>query len=195
MTTGMKRISSLSLLWALLLLPTAIQAAPVSLPELMRLFAQVERRSVSYTEQQYMDFLDMPLQSSGTLTFRAPDYLEKSVDNRGGSYRVQGQQLQVEQNGELRSIALESYPALAAFVAAFRATLAGDTQTLQHYYQTDLQGERQDWTLSLIPTQPDMARVVREIRLHGEGGRIHLIETLEQGGDHSRMQLGTGDEN
>lgn len=191
----MKTISLHSLLWSLLLLPLVGVAEPVSLPELMALFARVEQRSVTYTEQQYLDILEMPLESSGTLTYRAPDYLAKQVDNGGGSYRVEGQQLQVEQNGELRSIALESYPALAAFVAAFRATLSGDIQTLQKYYRIELQGERKAWSLSLIPTQPDMARVVREIRLHGAGERINLIETREQGGDHSRMRLGTGDEN
>ncbi|MFO7594116.1 MAG: LolA-related protein [Pseudomonadota bacterium] len=191
----MKTIRLRVLLWSLMLLPSVGMAEPVSLPELMGLFAQHEQRSVSYIEHQYLDILDMPLKSSGTLTYRAPDYLEKKVDNGGGSYRVQGQQLQVEQNGKPRSIALESYPALAAFVAAFRATLAGDTRTLQRYYQTDLQGEWDDWSLTLKPTQAEMSRVVREIRLHGKAGRINLIETLEQGGDHSRMQLGTGDEN
>lgn len=191
----MKTISLHSLLWSLLLLPLVCVAEPLSLSELMGLFSQVKQRSVSYTEQQYLDILDIPLESSGSLIFRAPDYLEKQVDNGGGSYRVEGQQLQVEQNGELRSIALESYPALAAFVAAFRATLSGDLQTLQRYYRIDLQGEREAWSLSLTPTQREMARVVREIRIHGEGGRITLIETREQGGDNSRMRLGTGDEN
>lgn len=192
MTTG-KTINSIfrvSRLWTLLLLlPLAAQADSFTLPQLMGLFSGVERRSASFTEEQTLAVLDVPLESHGTLTFVAPDILEKEEANGGGSYRVAGQQLLVEQGGEQRRIALDSYPALAAFVASFRATLAGDQQTLERYYKVTLAGRREDWTLTLQPTQSDMATVISSITIHGSGNNIDLIETVEQSGDTSRMHL------
>lgn len=192
MTIGKMKNSLLALM---LLLPLAGQAGALTLPQLMGLFASVENRSASYTEEQTLAMLEVPLESRGTLTFHAPDALEKQVANGGGSYRVVGQQLQVEQGGEQRQIALDSYPALAAFVASFRATLAGDQQTLEHYYKVTLKGEQADWTLSLVPTQSDMAAVIRLITIHGNGNQIDLIETVEQSGDVSRMHLRENNEN
>ena len=186
MTIGTMKNSLLALL---LVLPLTVQAGSFSLPQLMGLFSGVKSRSASYTEQQTLAVLDVPLESRGTLTFHAPDVLEKQVANGGGSYRVAGQQLLVEQGGEQRQIALDSYPALAAFVASFRATLAGDQQTLERYYRINLSGSQNDWTLTLQPTQRDMAAVIKTITIHGRGNQIDLIETIEQSGDSSRMQL------
>lgn len=194
MITGMKMVRRV---WCglLLLLPFVVEAETFTLPQLMQRLAQVEQHSISYREQQYLSILDMPLESSGTLSFRAPDVLEKRVDNGGGSYRVQGRQLEVEHDGEPRTLSLQSYPVLAAFVAAFRATLNGDQQTLERYYRVELQGELDDWQLSLRPTQSEMSRVLRAIHFYGNSERIRVIETLEQGGDHSRMELGDEGEN
>jgi hypothetical protein len=192
MTTGKTTSRLLTLLF---LLPLTLQAGSFTLPQLMGLFSGVQSRSASYTEEQTLAVLDVPLESHGTLTFRAPDILEKSVANGGGSYRVEGQQLQVEQGGVQRQIALDSYPALAAFVASFRATLAGDQQTLERYYTVRLEGGQTDWTLTLVPTQSDMAAVIKRITIHGSGNQIDLIETAEQSGDSSRMQLRENNEN
>lgn len=192
MTTGKMKNSLLALL---LLLPLTLQAGSFTLSQLMALFSGVQSRSASYTEEQSLALLEVPLESHGTLTFRAPDILEKQVANGGGSYRVAGQQLQVEQGGELRQIALDSYPALAAFVASFRATLAGDQQTLERYYKVGLEGGQGNWTLTLVPTQSDMAAVIKTITIHGSGNQIDLIETAEQSGDTSRMQLREHNEN
>ncbi len=172
----------------LLLLPMVVQADSLSLPQLMTQFSNVESRTTDYVEKQYIAMLEIPLESHGTLTFHAPDILEKSVSN-GGSYRVKGQQLQIRQNNELHHIALKNYPALSAFVASFRATLAGDLNTLEHYYTTALHGNANSWTLSLTPKQRDMATVIRSITLHGSENQIRLIETIETNGDSSRMQL------
>lgn len=182
------------LLLTLLLWPLALQAQGFSTEQLLQRFADVEERSARFVEQQHLSMLDIPLESTGRLLFRAPDYLEKRVDNGGGSFRVKGDRLSVEQGGEERHIALASHPLLAAFVASFRATLAGDIDTLQRYYRIELEGTEQNWRLRLQPRQDDMAAVVREIRIDGSGDRVVRIETVEQGGDRTVTQLREGDE-
>lgn len=184
MLTG-KTISSL----LLLLLPMVAQAVPVTLPQLMEQFSAVENRRADYVEKQYLAMLEIPLESHGTLTFHAPDILEKISTDGGNSYRIEGEQLQTQLNGEQHQISLNNYPALAAFVASFRATLAGDQQILQHYYHATLSGELNDWTLLLEPKQAEMATIIRSITMHGSKNRVRLIETVERSGDSSQLQL------
>jgi hypothetical protein len=182
-----------TVLMLLLLQPFALQAQAFSLEQLMERFAGVGERSARFVEVQHLSMLDIPLESHGRLTFRAPDYLAKRVDEGGGSYRVEGDQLYIEQGGKERSIALQSYPLLRAFVASFRATLSGDLDSLQRYYMVELEGGPVAWLLRLEPQHADMARLVREIRISGSQDRVERIEMIEQGGDRSVMQLREGD--
>jgi len=175
-----------------LMLPLLVQAETFGRSQLIAQFATVDERSADFVEQQHLSMFDIPLESSGRLIFRAPDYLEKRVDNDGGSFRVKGDRLTVEQGGEERRLALAAHPLLAAFVAAFRATLAGDIDTLERYYRIELEGTAQNWRLRLQPRGSDMAAVVREIRIDGSGGRVERIETVEQGGDRTVTQLREG---
>ncbi len=184
MLTG-KTINSL----LLLLLPIVVQAAPITLPQLMAQFSAVESRRADYAEKQYLAMLEIPLESHGTLTFHAPDILEKISTDGGNSYRIEGEQLQIQQNGEQHQISLNNYPALAAFVASFRATLAGDQQTLQRYYHITLSGVLNDWTLLLEPKQDEIAVIIRTITMHGSYNRVRLIETVERSGDSSQLKL------
>ena len=78
---------------------------------------------------------------------------------------------------------------LMAFVASFRATLAGDLATLQRYYRLKLGGGPDDWTLTLIPTETAMVAVIREVVIEGSGARLRRVTTLEQGGDSSLLTI------
>lgn len=189
----MKRSKRYALLW-LWLLPLSACAESWSLTQLMAQFAGVEERHARYEETQYLSILEVPLVSTGTLHFRSPDKLVREVDDGGVSFRVDGEQLLIRQGGEQRRIALDSHPALAAFVASFRATLAGDLETLRHYYHVTLEGQARDWTLLMRPRQGEMALVVRAVRIEGQFDRVVRIETEEQGGDRTVMTLSESDE-
>ena len=167
-----------------------VQAGEWTLQALMGRLAEVESRRVGYTEERHMSMLGVPLVSAGELVYRAPDYLKKQVSEGGqGSYEIQGEQLRIEEDGEVRELPLSAHPALQAFVASFRATLAGDLATLQRFYRLSLSGSAADWTLTLVPTETSMARVIREVTIRGSGDRLLRVETLEQGGDSTVMTI------
>ena len=52
-------------------------AAAWGLPQLMQSLAQVSATQGKFVERKYLSVLNRPLESSGTLSFRAPDHLEK----------------------------------------------------------------------------------------------------------------------
>ena len=84
-----------------------------------------------------------------------------------------------------RTLALNDYPVVRAFVESIRATLAGDLQTLTRFYRINVEGNSEQWRLSLAPTEPAMLAVVRQIRIGGSKNRIVSIEVIEAEGDRS----------
>ena len=109
-----------------------------------------------------------------------------------GSYEIRGEQLRIDEYGQVRELPLDAYPAQMAFVASFRATLAGDLATLQRYYRLKLDGTPADWTLTLVPAEPAMAAVIREVVIRGRGAQLQQVTTREQGGDSSLLTIRGG---
>jgi hypothetical protein len=188
------KVPSRLVLWFFLVLwlPGA-QAGEWTLKALMAQLAAVESNRVEYTEERNISLLGVPLYSAGEVLYRAPDYLKKTVREGGqGSYEIRGEQLRIEENGQVRELPLDAHPALMAFVASFRATLAGDLAALQRYYRLKLAGEPSNWTLTLIPTEPSMAAVIRDVVIHGSGAQLEQVTTREQGGDSSLLTIRGG---
>jgi outer membrane lipoprotein-sorting protein len=174
-----------------LVLATAVDAQTWGLPQLMAALQSGHAEQVSFEERRELALLDVPLVLRGTLTYRAPDLLRKEViAPEHQVFEVDGERLTIESSEGSREVSVNAYPALAAFVAAYRATLAGDLATLRQHYDPQLTGSRTSWTLRLRPRSAELARYLSEIVFRGSAERIRSIESLESSGDKSVMQLG-----
>lgn len=170
---------------ALLLLPALI-AAPAraaTLEEVMRGLAAVRESRASFTEEKAIPELDLPLPARGTLSWRAPDRLEKHttepVEER---LTVEGDRLTVERRGTRQELNLDQSPEVRALVEAIRATLAGDLPRLQSFYETRFYDGPGGWRLTLTPRSVRLSAMVQSIEMLGQGARILSIETQERGG-------------
>lgn len=158
--------------------------------QLMRDLGQVRRSQAHFTERKYLKVLKAPLQSSGTLTYTAPDKLEKrTLRPKPEVLVIDGKVLTVETAGKRHTLKLQDYPVLWAFVESIRATLGGDIATLERFYKVDLEGGPARWQLFLAPRERSMSRVISQIRIGGAGSRIELIEVQEAKGDRSVMKV------
>jgi hypothetical protein len=181
-----------TLVIALLAGPAPAQAPPWTLDQLMRALASREHGQAQFTETKSMRLLSRPLTLRGTLSFRAPDWLEKrTLEPNEEILRVDGERLSVEipVRRIQRSFSLQELPAVWGFVESIRATLRGDRAMLERFYRIELEGEVRHWVLTLRPTDAKMAAVISEIRLSGAGGRLALVDILEAGGDRSVMKI------
>lgn len=157
---------------------------------LMAALSRVEGGEKRFTEIKTMALLKEPMHLSGTLSYRAPAFLEKRVlspfEER---YTVDGDSLTIENPGKgiKQTLSLASQPAIWAFVESIRAPLAGDIETLNRFYKVSFGGSERNWLLALVPIEPDMARLVRFVRVRGSGDRIDRVEIEETGGDISIM--------
>jgi len=184
---------SLLLLCMLCLSATTRAAEPTwTLEQLMSGLATRPTSEKRFTETKTLSMLNEPLLLSGTLSYTAPSHLEKHIRTPYEErYVVDGDILLVENKSKnfQRSFALQSYPEIWAFVESFRATLAGDTQTLRRFYTLQLSGDKQKWELALTPLQPAMLKTIAGIRIKGRADQITSIAIVETSGDQSLMTI------
>jgi hypothetical protein len=166
------------------------QAGTFDLVRLMRLLSLAPEAEVPYTERKYSSLLAEPIVSSGTLSYRRPDTVEKNTATpRSERFRIVGGDLIVVRNGAQQRYPLSSQPLLSAFAASLRGVLAGDAALLRSHYRLALEGEEQGWRLEMIPLEEEIGRYVERITVSGRAGRIEQIEVREASGDRSVLQV------
>jgi hypothetical protein len=171
-------------------MPHVAYADNFDVARLMQLLSLAPATEVSYTEKKFSSLLAEPLVSSGTLAYRRPDTVEKTmIAPRKERFRIIGDELIVERNGTEKRFPLSSQPLLAAFAASLRGVLAGDAGLLRSHYRLALEGEEPAWRLEMIPLEEEITRYVERILVSGHAGRIEQLEVRESSGDRSVMQL------
>jgi hypothetical protein len=193
--------SSVRLRWPLLLvvfialagisLSFSSHAADWSLPELMNLLAQQKSGKASFVEKKYISFLDKPLESSGELSFDAPDRLEKrTLRPRIESMLLDGDKLTVNMHEKSPvNLRLQDHPAVAAMVESIRGTLSGDLAALEKNYVVEFSGVPGKWQLILTPVNKAVAKVLRKVQLGGADANIKTVTFEQTDGDRLEMTI------
>jgi len=192
MISGVRQALSCFVAFVSLFPAGAVSAADWGVEQLMRDLAQVQTARARFTERKHMAILNTPLDSSGTLLFVAPAKLEKhTLAPRRESIVLDRDRLTLEnkERNQRRTIALQDYPVIWAFIESIRSTLAGDLATLRRFYQVSLDGDERQWRLVLKPVEPAMRDVVSEIRIGGSRDQIGTMEIIETNGDRSMMTI------
>ena len=179
--------------------PPATSSSALSSSELMQMLASVESANARFVETRHSALLKSPLVLQGTLAYRRPDRVEKHVQSPyDESITVEGGRLTLENRTrkQKKTIAVSGAPGLAALIESIRATRAGDLAALQRYYALQVEGSREQWTLTLKPLDAQIAGYVSSIALSGSETRIGRIMIEEASGDRSVMEIeeraGTG---
>jgi Outer membrane lipoprotein carrier protein LolA-like len=176
--------------------PFALAAAVAthSSPDLDRLMSALAQRKhghVSFEEQKFIALLDRPVESSGELTYDAPDRLEKrTAKPKPESLVLQGGVVSAERGRHHYILDLKQYPQIVPFIESIRATLAGDRAALERVFKVDFEGSFEQWTLGLEPLDSKLAQTVKVIHIKGERDRIHSVEIREADGDRSLLTIG-----
>ena len=178
------------LLFAALALPAYAAEPAWGLQELMIDLGRVKQAKGTFVEKKYLKMLNAPLESSGQLIYTAPYRLEKlTLSPKPESMVVDQDTITVEMRGRKRSLQIQDYPVLWAFVESIRGTLKGDLSALQQFYQVKLEGSRQAWQLQLQPTEKKMMALIQTILIRGSKDRLNAIEISEADGDRSVMTV------
>lgn len=162
--------------------------AAFDLDALMALLAQRRSGEARFTEERTVSTLDSTLQSSGRLSFRAPDQFARYTEEpRAESMEVQGNSVVLRRGTRTRTMVLDAIPELAALADAMRGTLGGDAQVLRRHFSTTVSGGPAKWVLLLTPIDVRLARSVRQIEIAGSRSEVRSVELQLTGGDRSLM--------
>jgi Outer membrane lipoprotein carrier protein LolA-like len=198
------RLPAVALCVAMALGPaTALRAAPPAaaaspaetqpaLDELMRLLAARKHGHVSFTEVHVLAIMQRPLESSGELTYDAPDRLEKrTLEPRPETLALAGGVLTIHRGGRTRTLELAQHPEIAPWAESIRATLAGDRAALERYFHVTFSGSLAHWTLLLVPREPARTDTIAAIHIRGDGAALRTLEIRQTDGDHSVLTIGS----
>ena len=161
------------------------------LDALMAGMARVHGESAHFVELKYVRMLTAPIRATGTLTYTAPDKLEKiTLTPAPETIRLDGGTLTgMRADGEEFSVDIGSHEDVAALVEGIRSTLAGDLATLRRYYEIAFSGDRDQWRIDLKPKTGRVREKVVRIRVQGRGTAIGAILVEEKDGDRSEMTI------
>jgi len=154
--------------------------------ELMAILARRKAGEARFVEERTVSGLDQPLRYSGTLSFTAPDRLQRiTLTPRRESFLVEGSEVTLQRGERVRRLPLDSLPELAALVAALRGTLTGDGSVLHRYFETTVEGSAARWTLTLVPLDFGLLGTVRLLRIDGMRSDVRVVELQLADGDRS----------
>lgn len=143
-----------------------------------------------FEEERHLSFLDRPLRSSGTLSFNPPDVLIKqTLVPEPGLARIEGDELTIADASGERRIPLDADPLIRAYVAPFRALLAGDRAALERHFEVATDAAPRGWSMTLTPREEAVAERLERVEVSGGDARIERIEIHEEGGDRSVLTL------
>ncbi|MBA4261654.1 MAG: acyltransferase [Comamonadaceae bacterium] len=179
-----------SCLGVLLLVFSAGAQAAYSIDQLMFDLAQHKGGKARFVEKRHIALLDKPVQASGEMTYTPPDRLEKrTLLPKPETVLLDRNTLSLERDTRKQSINLTSRPEAQAFVESIRSILSGNRKALDAHYALQVQGDRSQWTLLLVPSEPGIAALLQRITVTGSASQVRHIEYLLADGDRSEIAI------
>ena len=176
---------------AVVALPTFASAQPVfDLAPLMQLLAQVKAGDATFTEKRSVKMLERTLESSGKLSFEAPDtFVRETLKPRQERLAVVGNMVTMSLGQRSRTVPLDSVPEAAVIVEAIRGTLTGNREAIERNFAATVTGDAARWSLELVPRVPRLRELVLSVRVSGQLGVVREVVVAMSDGDRSVMSI------
>ena len=164
--------------------------AQFDLLQLMQTLAQVKAGEATFTETRTVAMLERTLQSSGRLSFEAPDsFVRETLKPRREKIAVVGNSVTMSLGARTRTVPLDSVPEAAVIMEAIRGTLTGNRDAIERNFTPSVIGTPQRWTLELKPRETRLRELVIAVRLVGERALVREVTVAMADGDKSVMTI------
>ena len=173
-----------------LLAPRAFAQPVFDLAQLMNALSQARAGDAIFTERRQITMLEQTLESSGRLSFEAPDtFVRETLKPRRERLAVVGNQLTLTQGNRTRTLALDANPEAAVMVEAIRGTLTGNREALERVFKASVSGDARQWRLELVPRDWRLLAQVRSISVAGRDATVREVVVALADGDRSVMSI------
>jgi outer membrane lipoprotein-sorting protein len=163
---------------------------PFALEQLMQLLGQVKTGEASFVEKRYVSMLERTLESSGKLTFEAPDsFMRETLKPRQERMAVVGNMVTMSVGSRSRTVPLDSVPEAAVIFEAIRGTLTGNRAALERNFAPTVSGAPARWALELVPLVPRLRELVMSVRVSGQQAYVREVVVAMADGDRSVMTI------
>ncbi|MFZ2650404.1 MAG: LolA-related protein [Burkholderiaceae bacterium] len=160
------------------------------LEQLMQALAQNKGGQARFVERRHTAILEQTLESSGRLSFEAPDtFIRETLEPRRERVVVVGNRLTLTQGARVRSLALDATPEAAVMVEAIRGTLTGNREAIERHFKPGVSGDAQHWRLELVPRDSRLQAQVRSIVVIGHDHSVREVTLALTDGDRSVMSI------
>jgi hypothetical protein len=169
-----------------------VAAEQVLLNDVMGKLANVKIAKAEFTETRYLKLLVAPVQSTGILTYTAPDKFEKlTLKPVEEKMTIAKHLVTLEEpsKGRKNTITPNSFPALSALIDALRGALSGNANLLAETFKLKIEGNSGQWKLTLVPKESIQYGYIHRITVSGKQDSIELLEVLQADGDRSVLSL------
>jgi outer membrane lipoprotein-sorting protein len=168
----------------------AVAAPAFDLAQLTALLGRIKSGEASFVEKRRIEMLDRTLESSGRLSFRAPDiFVRETLKPRREKLEVSGNRLTMSIGDRSRTVQLDAAPEAAVIVDAIRGTLTGNREALERQFESLVAGDADGWTLDLAPRDLRLRGQVASVRVLGRGSLVREVQVLLADGDRSTMTI------
>jgi outer membrane lipoprotein-sorting protein len=183
-------IVALGLAGPVALAPRAARAQAFDLGALMTLLGRTRSGEANFVETRRIEMLDRTLQSSGRLSFKAPDsFVRETLKPRHEKLAVDGNTLTMSLGERSRTMQLDASPEAAVIVEAIRGTLTGNRATLERLFETTVSGDASAWMLKLVPRDLRLRGQVSAVEVSGREAMTREVQVQLADGDRSVMTI------
>jgi hypothetical protein len=169
-----------------------VAAEQALLSEVMGKLANVKVAKAEFTETRYLKLLIAPVQSTGVLTYTAPDKFEKlTLKPVEEKMTIAKHLVTLEEpaKGRKNTITPNSFPALSALIDALRGALSGNATLLAETFKIKIEGAASQWKLTLIPKEAVQYGYIHKITVSGKQDTLDSMEVLQADGDRSVLSM------
>ena len=182
--------AALAAMALLTLTASPVRAAGMDLAQLTAILARVRAGDATFVERRRVEMLDRTLESSGRLSFRAPDtFVRETLKPRREKLEVTGNQLTMSLGDRSRTVQLDSAPEAAVIVEAVRGTLTGNQAALERLFVATVSGASDQWSLELVPKDLRLRGQVSTVKVSGREAVVREVQILLADGDRSTMTI------
>lgn len=164
---------------------------PASVREVLQPFSKLVGLKVEFVEEKRILLLKKPLVNRGSVVFMAPGNLVRRIDSPTASavWIRPGQFWVRDKSGE-RKLEVARWGPANVLVNSFLYVLRGDVDALNKHYRSALTCQGGAWKLELTPRAPELAKIVRSLRITGQQAAPETLELVDGSGDTSLTRFG-----